>query len=58
MNSNKIQSLMDDVGGDWIKWHKNPLLANNMGGIWERQICSAREILASVLKTHGNILHD
>ena len=29
-----------------------------MGGVWERQIRSARNILASILKTHGASLND
>ena len=56
MNDNKIQSFMEGIGGDWIKWHKNPPFASHMGGVWERQIRSARAILASMLKTHGKSL--
>ena len=29
-----------------------------MGGIWERQICSARGILSSLLQTHGHSLDE
>ena len=29
-----------------------------MGGVWERQIRSARKILESLLKTHGASLND
>ena len=29
-----------------------------MGGVWEQQICSARAILGSLLKTHGECLDD
>ena len=58
MNDNKIQSFMEGIGGDWIKWHKNPPFASHMGGVWERQIRSARAILASMLKTHGKSLDD
>ena len=36
----------------------NPPLANNMGGVWERQIRSAQNILNSLLKTHGASLTD
>ena len=28
-----------------------------MGGIWERQICSAQTILEALLKTHGSSLN-
>ena len=39
-------------------WKRNPSLSNNMGGVWEHQIQSARAILNSLLKTHGNSLSD
>ena len=45
-------------GGEWIWWKRNPLLASNMGGVWERQIRTARNILNSLLKTHGVSLTD
>ena len=33
MNADKIQSFMEGIGGDWIKWHKNPPFASHMGGV-------------------------
>jgi hypothetical protein len=39
-------------------WKRNPPAASHMGGVWERQIGSARAILSALLKTHGNILDD
>ena len=39
-------------------WKRNPPAASNMGGVWERQIRSARRILVSLLKTHGASLSD
>ena len=48
MNDDNIQSFMECIGEDWIKWHKNPLFASHMGGVWKRQIRSARAILASM----------
>ena len=53
MDNDKIQSFIQEHGGDWIKWHKNPPLVSHMGIIWERQIRLARTILSSLLKTHG-----
>ena len=41
-----------------INWKRTPPLASNMGGVWERQIRSARMILNSLLKTHGGSLTD
>ena len=55
INDDKIQSCMEGIGGDWIKWHKNPPLASHMGGVWERQIRSVCAILASMFKTHGMV---
>ena len=58
MDDDKIQSFMQEYGGDWIKWYKNPLLASHMGDVWERQIQSARAILSSLLKTYRQSLDD
>ena len=58
MDDRKIQSFLLEQGGDWIRWHKNPPLASHMGGVWEQQIRSARAILGSLLKTHGECLDD
>ena len=43
---------------DWIQWKRNPTLASHMGGVWERQIRSARNILLSLTKTHGASLDE
>ena len=53
MNDDKTQSFRQEHGEDWIKWYKDPPLASHMGGVWERQIRSARAILSCLLKTHG-----
>ena len=59
MDDRKIQSFLLEQGGDWIRWHnKNPPLAIHMGGVWEQQIRSARAILGSLLKTHGECLEN
>ena len=36
----------------WIQCKRNPPLASHMGGVWERQIQSARNILLSLMKTY------
>ena len=53
MDDKKIQIFMQEFGGDWIEWKQNPPVASHMGGVWERQIYSARRILFSLLQTHG-----
>ena len=52
----KIANFLEENGGDWMVWKRNPPLASNMGGIWEQQIKSACSILNSLLKTHGSNL--
>ena len=39
-------------------WKMNPPYANHMGGVWERQIRTARAILESLLMVHGHSLND
>ena len=58
MDDDKMQSFMQEHGGNWIKWYKNPPTASHMGGVWERKTRSARAILSSLLKTHGKSLDD
>ena len=58
MNQEQIRDYLLQNGTDWITWYKNPLGASHMGGVWERQIQSARNILAALLKTHGQSLKD
>ena len=35
-----------------IKWEFNPLVAFHVGGIWERQLRSVREVLNVILREH------
>ena len=58
MGQQKINDFMIENGGEWMLCKQNPPLASNMGGVWERQIRSARTILTSLLKTHGSNLND
>ena len=48
-----LESFMEGIGGNWIKWHKNSSFASYMGRVFEWQICLAHTILASMLKMHG-----
>ena len=52
-----------ELGGEWLIWKHNHPMARNKGGgggggVWERQIRSARSILAALLKQHGESLND
>ena len=42
----------------WIEWQKNPPEASHMGGVWERQIRTVRNVLSSLLKEHSGRLDD
>ena len=46
---------MEQIG---ILWYNNPPGASHMGGVWERQIQSARTILEGLLNTHSYSLND
>ena len=58
MNQEQVRDYLLQNGTDWIAWYKNPPGASHMGGAWGRQIQSARNILAALLRTHGQILND
>ena len=58
MDHEKISQFLAENGCDWIKWERNPPTASHMGGVWERQIRSVRDILQSLLKNHAHILND
>ena len=54
----KIQGFLQNNNVDWIKRKRNPPAASHMGGIWEREIRSAKGILASLLQTHSHSLDE
>ena len=58
MDHQKILHFLENLGSDYIIWHRNPPTASHMGGVWERQIRSAQNILMSLLVTHGRSLND
>ena len=58
MDHIKITNFLEENGGEWIHWKRNPPLSSNMGGVWEQQIRTARAVLNSLLKTYGTSLSD
>ena len=58
MDKKKINDFLMELGGEWLIWKHNPLTASNMGGLWEQQIRSVRNILAVLIKQHGESLND
>ena len=58
MNHEQVKHYLQKNGSDWNTWENNPPAASHMGGIWERQIRTARTILDALLKTHSCSLND
>ena len=58
MDKRKINDFLMELGGKWLIWRHNPPTASNMGGVREWQIRSARSVLATLLKQHGESLND
>ena len=58
LNHVKIGTILQQNGGEWIWWKRDPPLASNMGGVWECKIKTARNILNPLLKTYGASLTD
>ena len=58
MDHKKIEFFFQNIGADYINWHRNPPASSHMRGVWERQIRSARTILMSLLHTHGRSLNN
>ena len=58
MNHNKIKNFLQENGEHWINWHHNPPAVSHMGGAWERQIQTARNILERLLRTRSLSLND
>ena len=58
MNMDELRREMLKDECDLVEFQMNVPHASHMGGIWERQIRSARVVLASLLDTHGQQLDD
>ena len=58
MNHGKISRELLKNSCDWIEFKMNVPLASHMGGSWERLIRSVRNILVSLLDSHGDKLDD
>ena len=58
MNENKIRARLLEDNCEWIWFKVNPPSASHMGGSWERQIRTVRNILASMLEESERQLDD
>ena len=58
MDHSRIAQYLKGNNTEWVKWYNNPPYSSHFGGVWERQIRSARQILNGILLTHGHSLKD
>ncbi|XP_068723802.1 uncharacterized protein [Montipora capricornis] len=57
-NEDKIRARLLEDNCEWISFKFNPPSASHMGGSWERQIRTVRNILVSMLEESGRQLDD
>ena len=58
MDHERIKSTLLTQLCEWIDWKRNPPHSSHKGGVWERQIRTARSVLSSILTSHANRLND
>ena len=58
VNKMDHEEITEKLRQQQIDWKFNPPAASHMGGVWERQIRTARRILDTLLHEHGSRLDD
>ena len=58
LNTTSLKEYLSSEDCDWIDFNLNVPLASHMGGIWERQIRTARSVLSSLLLKHSTQVDD
>ena len=58
MNQDKVREFLVEKECDWIQFQMNVPTASHMGGVWERQIRTVRNVLDALLKDHGTQLDE
>ena len=58
MNQNQIHNFLLSKNCDWIQFEMNVPHASHMGGVWERQIKSARSVISALMADLGDQLDD
>ena len=58
MDHEKVKSHLLKENCDWFEFKMNVPTASHMGGVWERQIKSVRNVLDSLLRKNGAQLDD
>lgn len=57
LDNDKIRGVLRRHDCDWFVFKMNVPSASHMGGVWERQIRSVRNVLSSLLQTNGSQLN-
>ena len=58
MDQSRIQHFLSERNCDWIEFQFNVPSASHMGGVWERQIRTARNVLSVLLDQCGSQLNE
>ena len=58
LDHDKIRAELQRHDCDWFEFNMNVPSASHMGGVWERQIRSVRNVLAALLQSNGSQLND
>lgn len=58
LDHEKVRQELLKRNCDWVSYKMNVPHASHMGGVWERQIRTVRNILATLLSHHGSQLDD
>ena len=58
LDQEKISAFLSEEGCNWIGWKRNTPRASHMGGVWERQIRTVRNVLNSLIKSSPRTLDE
>ena len=58
MDHQQIRAYLNEQGGDWIQWERNTPRASHMGGVWERQVRTVKNVLVSIIKASPRRLEE
>ena len=58
MDHEQVRAYLNEQGGDWIVWERNTPRASHMGGIWERQVRTVKDVLVSIIKASPRRLEE
>ena len=58
MNQDRVREFLVAKECDWIEFQMNVPTASHMGGVWERQIRTVRNVFDALLDDHGTQLDE